>query len=43
MDQGKLAYYQNVRFHADFIAKRNVSIGTGRVKKGLEILLAERR
>ena len=44
MDQGKVAHYrnQNVRFDVDFIAKRNVSLGTGSAKKGLEILLTER-
>ena len=36
MDQGKVAHYrnQNVRFDVDFIAKTNVSLGTGSVKKG---------
>ena len=43
MDQGKVAHYriQNVRFDVDFIAKRNVSLGTGSAEKGLEILLVE--
>ena len=37
-----MAHYrnQNVRFDVDFIAKRNVSLGTGSARKGLEILLA---
>ena len=44
MDQGKVAHYWNwnVRFDVDFIAKRNISLGAGSAKKGLEILLAER-
>ena len=44
MDQGKVAHYQNqnVRFDVDFIAKRNVPLGTGSAQIGLEILLAER-
>ena len=44
MDQGKVAHYrnQNVRFGVDFIANRNLSLGTGSAKKGLEIFLAER-
>ena len=44
MDQDKVAYYrnQNVGFDVDFIAKRNVSLGTGSAKKGLDILLAEK-
>ena len=42
MNQGKVAHYQNVRFDVDFIAKRNISLGAGSAKKGLEILLAER-
>ena len=35
MDQGKVAHYlkRNVRFDVDFIAKRNVSLGTGSAKK----------
>ena len=43
MDQGKCAHYrnQNVRFDVGFIAKRNVSLGTGSAKR-LELLLAER-
>ena len=37
MDQGKIAHYrnQNIRFDVDFIAKRNVSLGTGSAKTGL--------
>ena len=44
MDQGKNAHYQNqnIRFDVDFIAKKNVSLGTGSAQKRLEILLAER-
>ena len=44
MDQGKVAHYQNqnVHFGVDFIAKRNLSLGTASAKKGLEILLLER-
>ena len=44
MAHGKVAHYrkQNVLFDDDFIAKRNVSLGTGSAKKGLGILLAER-
>ena len=44
MDQGKNAHYrnQNIRFDVDFIAKRNISLGTGSAQKELEILLAER-
>ena len=44
MDKGKNVHYrnQNIRFGVDFIAKRNVSLGTGSAKKGLAILLAER-
>ena len=40
MDQGKVAQYGNlnVHFDVDFIAKRNVSLGTGSAKKGLECL-----
>ena len=43
MDQDKVAHYrnQNNRFDVDFIAKRNVSLGTGSAKKRLENLLAE--
>ena len=33
---------QNVRFDVDFIAKRNVSLGTGSAKNGLDILFEER-
>ena len=35
MDQGKNAQYrnQNIRFDVDFIAKRNVSLGTGSAPK----------
>ena len=38
MEQGKVAHYrnQNVRFDVDFIAKRNVPLGTGIAKKGLK-------
>ena len=41
MDQGKVAHYrnQNVRFDVDFIAKRNVSLGTGSAKKGWKFCL----
>ena len=41
MDQGKNAHYrnQNIRFDVDFIAKRNVFLGTGSVKKGLKFHL----
>ena len=40
MDHGKVAHYrnQNARFDVDFIAKRNVSLGTGSAKKGNECL-----
>ena len=40
----QVAHYrnQNVRFHVDFIVKKNVSLGTGSAKKGLEILIAEK-
>ena len=44
MDYGKVAHNyrnQNVGLDVDFIAKRNVSLGTRSAKKGLEILLAE--
>ena len=43
-DQGKVVHYriQNVRFDVDFIAKWNVSLGTGSDQKGLETLLAEK-
>ena len=35
MDQGKVVHYrnQNIRFDFDFIAKRNVWLGTGNAKK----------
>ena len=37
MDHGKDAHYRNqsVRFDVDFIAKKNVSLGTGSAKKGV--------
>ena len=44
MHHGKGVHYrnQNVRFDVGFIAKRNISLGTGSAKKELEILLAGR-
>ena len=41
MDQGKVAHYrkQIVRFDVDFVAKRNVSLGTGSAKKGCKFCL----
>ena len=41
MDQGKVAHYrnQNVYFDVDFIANRNVSLGTGSAKKGWKFYL----
>ena len=43
MDQGKGAHYRNqhIRFDVYFIAKSNVSLGTGSAKKALKIF-AER-
>ena len=44
MVQGEVGHYrnQNVCFDVDFIAKRNVYLGSGIAQKGLDILLAER-
>ena len=44
MNRGKDSHYRNhnVWSDVDFIAKSNVSLGTGSAKKGLEFFIADR-